>query len=108
MLYELVGLARCAGPSGVLEAGELARMAGKLIIKNRGVIREIQNWGVQPLPRIMNINRQSHIVASQFYMKFDASPSVQMEVMRALRRDPRLLRGTVVTVGGKTLKSLVD
>jgi small subunit ribosomal protein S6 len=100
MLYELVGIARCAGSTGGEDAAQLVRLAGRLIVNNRGVVRKIENWGVRPLPKITNINRQSHVVASHFYVKFDASPSVQSEVMRALRRDPRLLRTTVVKLGG--------
>lgn len=108
MLYELVGIARCPPVRHVEEAADLVRHIGKMVLNNRGVVRKIENWGVQPLPRIWNKNRQSHIIAAHFYMKVDTSPSVQREIQRALNADARMLRCTVVKVGGEALPSLLE
>jgi small subunit ribosomal protein S6 len=102
MLYELVAIARFAGQDGVQDAREVARLVGKLVVRNRGVIRKVENWGIHPLPKIMHRNRQSHIIGSQFYMQFDSSTGVQREVMRELRKDVRILRSTLVKEGGDT------
>lgn len=108
MLYELVGLARCPPKQPTREAADLVRHIGKMVLENRGVLRELDNWGVRPLPKVWNKNRQSHIVAAHFYMKFDASPAVQREIRRALQADARVLRCTIVRLGGEGLKTLLD
>lgn len=101
MLYEIVGIARSAGSHGTADAQELCRMIGRLIVNNRGVIRQLTNAGVKPLPRIINKSRQSHIVGAHFHLTFDSSPSVQNEVFRTLKQDPRIIRSTIVKLGGK-------
>lgn len=106
MLYEVVAIARYAGNRGTADAHEVCKHVGKLIINNRGVIRKIENWGVQPLPKIMNKNRQSNVLGSHFYLRFDASAGVQREVLRSLRSDPRIVRSTLVKESGEKLKSL--
>ncbi|PRT52710.1 37S ribosomal protein MRP17, mitochondrial [Wickerhamiella sorbophila] len=108
MLYELVGIARCASENHTKEAAEVVKHIGGLVLKNRGVIRQVENWGVRPLPRIWNQNRQSHIIAAHFYLKFDSSPSVQRQIKRALDSDARMLRSTIVRLGGKDLPSLIE
>lgn len=108
MLYQLVGIARVAPSNPTKEATELAKRIGKLVLDNRGVVRSIENWGVRPLPRIWNKNRQSHIIASHFYMTFDSSPSVQRMIKRFLQDDARMLRCTIVKQGGEDLRSLLQ
>uniref|UniRef100_A0A060T8C3 ARAD1C35706p n=1 Tax=Blastobotrys adeninivorans TaxID=409370 RepID=A0A060T8C3_BLAAD len=102
MLYEMVAIARYAGVKGVDDAREVCRLVGKMVVNNRGVVRNIQNWGLRPLPKIVNKDRQSHIVGAHFYMKFDSSPAVQREVLRSLRSDPRIVRSMIVKNGGDT------
>lgn len=106
MLYEIVGIARAVGPAPAQETQSIIRTIGKLIINNRGVVRKIENMDIRPLPKIMKKNRQSFIVGSHFYMQFDASPGVQSEVFRTLRVDPRMIRSTIVKVGGDSLRDL--
>lgn len=108
MLYELVGIARVPRAQHMKEAADVVRHVGKQILANRGVIRSVDNWGVRYLPKIWNKSRESHILGAHFYMKFDASPAVQREVLRSLRTDARMLRSTVVKVGGEDLSSLVE
>lgn len=96
MLYELVGIARCAGVNGMADTREIVKLIGKQIVNNRGVIRTMENWGVRPLPQVMNKYRRSNVVGSHFFLKFDASPAVQNEINRVLQQDPRMIRATIV------------
>lgn len=105
MLYELVGISRVpvTMKKEILEeTRQILTTIGKSIIDNRGVIREIDNWGIKPLPKIMKKDRQQFAIGAYFYMKFDASPAVQTEIARTLRMDPRMIRSTIVRVGGST------
>lgn len=108
MLYELVGIARVPMTQHNREAADVVRHIGKLVLNNRGVIRNVDNWGVRYLPKIWNKNREAHILGAHFYMKFDASPAVQREVQRALQADARMLRSTIVKLGGEDLPSLLE
>lgn len=108
MLYELVGIARVPVTHHLQDATGVVRHVGKMLLNNRGVIRDLNNWGIRYLPGIWNKNRESHILGAHFYMKFDASPAVQREIARRLRSDPRMLRSTIVKLGGETLSSLVE
>lgn len=108
MLYELVGIARVPMVNHHQEAASMAKSIGKMILGNRGVIRDLDNWGIRYLPGIWNKNRESHILGAHFYMKFDCSPAVQREIQRSLLTDPRMLRSTIVKLGGENLSSLID
>ncbi|CAN6659051.1 small ribosomal subunit protein bS6m [Trichomonascus vanleenenianus] len=105
MLYEVVGIVRYAAHNA--DVMEVCRHVGKLIVNNRGVIREINNMQLRPLPKIVNKDRQSHILGHHFSMKFDSSAGVQREVVRALRNDPRVLRCLLVKDGADKLKTLL-
>jgi small subunit ribosomal protein S6 len=96
MLYEIVGIVRCAGVNGMTDTQAIIKLIGKQIVNNRGVIRSIENWGLRPLPQIMNKNRRSNVVGSHFFLKFDSSPAVQNEINRVLQQDPRMIRAIVV------------
>lgn len=108
MLYELVGIARVPTTNHLHDAVGVVRHVGKMLLSNRGVIRDLDNWGIRYLPGIWNKNRESHILGAHFYVKFDASPAVQREILRTLRSDPRMLRSTIVKIGGENLKTLVE
>ena len=106
MLYELVGITRCPKKEFLSEAKAVAKHVGSLVIKNRGVVRTIENWGLRPLPRVWHKNRESHILGAHFYMAFDASPAVQRQIQKSLNEDMRVLRSTIVKLGGQDLPSL--
>lgn len=99
MLYELVAIARITNPSAVhAEAKELATTIGKLIIQNRGVVREISSLGARPLPKLMKKAGETHFQGSHFLMLFDSSSAVQREILRSLKDDPRVIRANLVKV----------
>lgn len=109
MLYEIVGITRCTGANGLTDTQAILRLIGKQIVNNRGVIRSIENWGLRPLPQIMNKHRRSNAVGSHFFLKFDSSPAVQSEINRVLQQDPRMIRAIIVkSKDSAKLKDLSD
>ncbi|KAG0662984.1 mitochondrial ribosomal small subunit component [Maudiozyma exigua] len=99
MLYELVGIVRTLNrTSQSTEAKELLTTIGKLILNNRGVIRKIVPMGQRQLPKIMKKDQEQHINGYHFLMLFDSSASVQSEILRTLKKDPRVIRSSIVKV----------
>lgn len=97
MYYELFAIARISDPiMANKEATKIASTVGKLILNNRGVIRDITSLGPKPLPKIMSKEQERHFQGYHFVMGFDASPAVQHELLRTLRRDPRILRSSII------------
>ncbi|SCW04455.1 LAFE_0H13894g1_1 [Lachancea fermentati] len=102
MLYELVSVVRVINPlSANSEAKELATTIGKLIIQNRGVIRRIIPMGNKLLPKIVKKDQEQHFQGYHFLMMFDASAAVQSEILRTLKRDPRVIRSSIVRMNNK-------
>ncbi|KAF8002706.1 hypothetical protein OXX80_005300 [Metschnikowia pulcherrima] len=97
MFYELFAIARIQDPIHVnKEAVKIASTVGKLILNNRGVIRQITSLGPKPLPKIISKDQERHFQGYHFIMAFDSSSAVQQELLRTLRRDPRILRSNIV------------
>lgn len=97
MYYELLTVSRISDPLKVnLEAKKIALTVGKLILNNRGVIREITSLGPRQLPTIVKKDQERHFQGYHFIMGFDSSSAVQQELMRTLKRDPRILRSYIV------------
>lgn len=97
MYYELFAIARITDP--VLankEAMKIASTIGKLILANRGVVREIASLGPKALPKVMSKEQERHFQGYHFMMGFDSSAAVQQELLRTLRRDPRILRSSII------------
>ncbi|SCU92185.1 LAFA_0F08614g1_1 [Lachancea sp. 'fantastica'] len=97
MLYELVSVVRVVNPLAAnAEAKELATTIGKLIIQNRGVVRRILPIGNKLLPKITKKDQEQHFQGYHFLMLFDASAPVQSEILRTLKKDPRVIRSSIV------------
>lgn len=97
MYYELFAIARVTdGINKHKEAMKIASTIGKLILNNRGVIRDITSIGPKYLPKIISKNQERHFEGYHFLMGFDVSSSVQTELLRTLRRDPRILRANII------------
>ncbi|AMD18904.1 HBR003Wp [Eremothecium sinecaudum] len=102
MLYELVSIVRVVNPLAAnQEAKEIATSIGKLIIQNRGVIRRVIPMGNKQLPGIIKKDQEQHFQAYHFLMMFDSSASVQSEILRTLRTDPRVIRSSIIRVNDK-------
>ncbi|GCF00419.1 mitochondrial ribosomal small subunit component [Zygosaccharomyces mellis] len=96
MLYELVGIVRVMNPLAAnAEAKDLATTIGKLVIQNRGVVRKIIPLGNKLLPKIMKKDQEKHFQGYHFLMMFDSSASVQSEILRTLKNDPRVIRSSI-------------
>ena len=99
MLYELVGIVRTLDRvKPAQETKELLSTTGKIILNNRGVIRKIIPMGQRQLPYIMKREQKQYINGYHFLMLFDASAAVQSEILRTLRKDPRVIRCSIVKV----------
>lgn len=102
MLYELIAISRVSNPVHVhTEAKALASTIGKLVINNKGVVREVVSLGFRPLPKIMTKAGEQHFQGSQFLMLFDSSSAVQREIIRSLKNDPRVIRVNILKVDDK-------
>lgn len=93
MLYELIAIVR---PGNVKEAKEIARNASSLILRSRGVIRGITNWGPFLLPKPTRAHQTKHHHGHYFLVRFDASAAAQAAMCRALKLDPRMIRFSVI------------
>lgn len=97
MYYELFAIARITDPlKSNREASKIATTIGRLILNNRGVIRDITSLGPKPLPKIISKDQERHFQGYHFLMGFDSSSTVQHELLRTLRRDPRILRASII------------
>ncbi|KAL3241076.1 mitochondrial 37S ribosomal protein bS6m [Nakaseomyces bracarensis] len=100
MLYELVAMVRILQPKHNMqqEAKELATTIGRMIIENRGVVRKIMPMGKSMLPRVVTKDQERHFQGYQFMMLFDSSIPVQSQILRTLKKDPRVIRSSIIKV----------
>lgn len=97
MYYELFAIARITDPVKTSkEATKIVLTIGKLILANRGIIRDITSIGAKPLPKIVSKEQERHFQGFHFLMGFDVSSNVQAQLLRTLRSDPRILRASIV------------
>lgn len=80
--------------------------AGQLILRNGGVVRSVDNWGVFALPRAVSKHQMLHHNGHYFAMRYDASTEAQGIVRRTINLDPRVIRSTSVKLGDGKLESL--
>ncbi|KIW21608.1 ribosomal protein S6 [Exophiala spinifera] len=88
-------------PGNLGQVKEIARICGRQILDNKGVIRGIKNWGQFDLPRPTVKHQTQHFQGHYFIMQFDSSIKVQKEMRRILALDPRMVRFSVVKLGDK-------
>lgn len=99
MLYELFSIIRVADPMAKSqEAKAVATNIGRLIINNRGVVRQILPLECKNLPKIMKKDQTRHFQGYHMLMLFDASPSVQTQISKILQKDPRVIRSSIMSV----------
>lgn len=72
-----------------------------LVLNRGGVIRSVQNWDKQLLPKRVRKHQAYYDHGHYFVMRFDANGAAQHEVQRTLGLDPRMVRFSVVKVGSK-------
>ena len=67
MYYELFAIARITDPlNSAKEATKIASTVGKLILNNRGIIRDITSLGAKPLPQIISKEQERHFQGYHF------------------------------------------
>ncbi|KAL1866177.1 hypothetical protein Daus18300_006841 [Diaporthe australafricana] len=103
MLYEMIGIVRTGS---LAEVKEIVLTAGQLVLRNGGVVRSVDNWGVFALPRAISKYQMLHHNGHYFAMRYDASPAAQGVVRRTMNLDPRVIRSTSVKLGDGKLDSL--
>lgn len=50
------------------------------------------------LPKIIKKDQEQHFQGYHFLMLFDSSAAVQSEILRTLKKDPRVIRSSIVKV----------
>lgn len=97
MHYELFAIARVTNPLKMSEeAIKIASTIGRMILNNRGVIREVTSMGTRPLPKIITKDHARHFQGYHFLMNFDCLSRVQAQLLRTLRQDPRVIRASIL------------
>ena len=71
------------------------------VLNGGGVIRGIKNWNEQLLPRRVRKHQTFYDRGHYFLMRFDSSSSAQKSLRNTLGLDPRMVKFSVVKVGGK-------
>ncbi|KAF2962972.1 hypothetical protein GQX73_g10605 [Xylaria multiplex] len=93
-------------PTSLAEVREIVLAAGQLVLKQKGVIRGLQNWGEFSLPKAISVHQMRHTTGYYFAMRFDASVSTQEDVRKMLRLDPRMIRHSSVKLGDGKLGTM--
>ncbi|KIJ67891.1 hypothetical protein HYDPIDRAFT_107422 [Hydnomerulius pinastri MD-312] len=80
---------------------DLVTMSARHVMDQGGVVRNIDYWGTQTLPHVMRRRRQNFTVGDYWTMYFDASPRTLNSLTAMARRDPRVIRWTMLKQGDK-------
>ncbi|TFL04328.1 hypothetical protein BDV98DRAFT_562059 [Pterulicium gracile] len=79
---------------------ELVRQASVQVMQSGGVVRDIQSWGTLVLPqrmkRLGGKDQPYHAIGDYWTLSFAASPQNLKGLNNIMRRDPRVLRWTVL------------
>ncbi|KAI6046080.1 hypothetical protein EDC04DRAFT_1871086 [Pisolithus marmoratus] len=81
---------------------DLVTMSAKHIMDQGGVVRNIEYWGTQTLPQPMRRHRQVYTIGDYWTMYFDTSPHGLKSLTGVIRRDPRVIRWTMLKQGGQS------
>ena len=71
------------------------------VLNGGGVVRRLENWDRMLLPRRIRKHQTFYERGHYFLMRFDANPRTQMMLRNTLGMDPRMVKFSVVKVGGK-------
>lgn len=99
MLYELIGLVRITNSNAPkLEAKRIVFHNRETDYSKQRCGEDIVPMGIRYLPKIMKKDQEKHFRAYHFLMLFDSSAAVQSEILRTLKKDPRVIRSSIVKV----------
>lgn len=79
----------------------ICRTTSLQILRSRGVIRGLTNWGPFLLPRPTTKHQSQYHMGHYFILQFDSSSPIMASVRRTLELDPRMIRHSVVKIGDK-------
>ncbi|KAF8893953.1 ribosomal protein S6 [Infundibulicybe gibba] len=80
---------------------ELVRQSATHVMNAGGVVRSINSWGTLTLPQRMKRHGPYESVGDYWTLHFDTSPRTLKSLNSIMRRDPRVLRWTVLKLGEK-------
>ncbi|PCH43542.1 hypothetical protein WOLCODRAFT_138421 [Wolfiporia cocos MD-104 SS10] len=80
---------------------QLVEQTAKQVMNSGGVVRRIYSMGTLSLPQRMRRHKEYHQIGDYWTMHFDAAPRVLKELNMVMRRDPRVVRCTVLKLGDK-------
>ncbi|KAK0609712.1 ribosomal protein S6 [Bombardia bombarda] len=103
MLYETIGIVRTGS---LAEVKEIVLTAGQLILRQGGVIRNIQNWGVFMLPKAITVSQARHTRGHYFAIRYDSAIKTHEEIRKTLGVDPRVIRTANVKLGDGKLTTI--
>ncbi|KAF9529406.1 ribosomal protein S6 [Crepidotus variabilis] len=86
---------------------ELVRQSASHVMHQGGVVRAINSWGTKTLPQRMKRHGPLQNVADYWTLHFDASPRTLRSLNGIMRRDPRVIRWTVLKLADK-VEDLAD
>jgi len=66
-----------------------------------GVVRDINSWGTQTLPQRMHRHKKWYTIGDYWTIHFDTSPRTVRSLSSLMRRDPRVIRSTMIKLGDK-------
>ncbi|KAF8637957.1 hypothetical protein AX16_010590 [Volvariella volvacea WC 439] len=80
---------------------ELVRQSATHVMNAGGVVRSINSWGTLTLPQRMRRHGHYHYVGDYWTLHFDTAPRTLQSLNSIMRRDPRVIRWTVLKLGDK-------
>ncbi|WWD19030.1 ribosomal protein S6 [Kwoniella shandongensis] len=95
-MYELFCIA-VHNPQSSVNLRSLINSLSNQVHTSGGVVRDLKNLGINlTLPQRIRRMRQYHSRGDHFTMTFDTSPIVLRRLDETLRRDPSIIRWTVL------------
>ncbi|KAJ6499987.1 ribosomal protein S6 [Mycena vitilis] len=79
----------------------LVRQSALHVMEAGGVVRKIDSWGTRNLPQRMRRHGNYHEIGDYWMMHFDTSPRTLLSLHSLMRRDPRVIRWTVLKLGSR-------
>ncbi|KAG8424119.1 hypothetical protein J3458_000948 [Metarhizium acridum] len=84
----------------------IAQTVGSLVLRNGGVVRGLDNWGIFSLPKPISVHQMKHTHGHYFVMRYDSSTKIHQDVRTTLRLEPRMIRSAHVKLGDGKLSTL--
>ncbi|KAJ7287433.1 ribosomal protein S6 [Mycena rebaudengoi] len=81
----------------------LVQQSANHILDAGGVVRKIDSWGTQTLPQRMRRHGNYHEIGDYWTMHFDTSPRTLLSLHSIMRRDPRVIRWTVLKLASNAV-----